>query len=95
MTPKAARRVLSLTFAVLLLAAELVALTHPLDAAAHSDAEPCKICLSIGGTDAAAVPHEAPPQAVLAPAVVSPALLLALPAPRREAPAARGPPAFR
>lgn len=92
--PKAVRRLLSVTLAVLLLAAELLAVTHPLDAAAHSGPEPCKICLSIGGFDAVAVPADSAPVLATAAAVTPPWLDPAEVALRRATPVARGPPAL-
>ena len=92
--PKVVRSLLSVTLAALLIAAELLAVTHPLDTAAHSGPEPCKICLSIGGFDAAAVPHQPVPVLAIAAAAVPPWLAPAPVSLRRAAAVARGLPAL-
>ena len=41
-----------------LLLAESLAVTHPYDLAAHSDGQPCAICLSVADLGAGAVPAD-------------------------------------
>lgn len=78
--------------AVLLLA-ESFAVTHPFDRAAHTDGQPCAVCLSVADLGAGAI--GAPPTfelGVAAPLLVvsiNPALLSSAPVRRY----ARGPPA--
>jgi len=46
---------LSAVLVALLLLAEVVAVTHPLDLAAHANGEPCNVCLSFASFGHAAV----------------------------------------
>jgi hypothetical protein len=78
--------------ALVLLVAETFAVVHPLDLAAHSNGEPCKICVSVASVGAAAVAQPlvfevdvALPVLVAEPSQVPVAL-------QRVQPTARGPP---
>lgn len=74
------------------LAAEALAFAHSLDADAHSNDEPCKICVSIGGLGGATVAKaELHPPADGAP-ILPPAGRIAVESRAGEAPPARGPP---
>lgn len=78
--------------AAVLLVAETFAVVHPLDLAAHSNGEPCKICVSVASVGTAAVAQpivfavDAASPALIVPPVSVPA------AARRFRPTARGPP---
>jgi hypothetical protein len=75
-----------------LFAVETFAVVHPLDLAAHSNGETCKICVGVAGFAAAAV-GEAPPLALdgaAPPLFVTTALPLVSATPVRAV--ARGPP---
>jgi hypothetical protein len=82
----------SATVVALLLVAEAVALTHPLDFDAHAAGEPCKICISVAGLGSAAVAQDAP--VCLDSAAVAPLAdgLSPIPYTRLATHTARGPP---
>jgi hypothetical protein len=78
---------------VWLLLAESLAVTHPLDQAAHADGQPCAVCVGAASFGAAAVPETPTFAPIIAAAVVAAAVALVL---RSAVPArryARGPPA--
>lgn len=89
----ATRRAWLGALAVTLLLAESLALTHPLDSAAHTNGQPCSICLSVATVGAGAVSTQTPIHLDAATptlvAVVA-AALVSHPVQRRFA---RGPPA--
>jgi hypothetical protein len=78
--------------ALVLLAAETFAVVHPVDLAAHSNGEPCKICVSVAGVGTGTVAQPFVFTVDAAPPALAAEPSLVVVAAQRVRPTARGPP---